>query len=304
MYGKIDRKKKSFALHSVRGGLHYTNHMKLPLFLLLATLGVTATPLLASQQFEESFSGMVSGPADTNNNGHRDLGDDGAEMGEWTARGKEVWTVEIPENQTEQRLILKGWNASWHPLGRPHGVQVGASRALELSVTVSVMKQRTQNWAWLSDELQNGYGISYGGKENSVRLIKLVDNKTPFGPHRDRSMWVQELGLLEMPDTPLPEQLPEDSPLTLHLRVEQSKSGAPVKLTIWHSSPAGGTETSYESPLLQVTDDGTGQQVALKVAGATPVIDLDTLTWIGISGTRPKDDVFPSFWRVTVNSLD
>lgn len=278
--------------------------MKLPLFILLAVLGPSLAPLCASQQFEENFSQMTSGPADTNNNSHRDLADDGAEVGEWTARGQEVWTVEVPENQTEKRLILRGWNASWHPLGRPHGVQVGSRRALELSMTVSVTKQRTQNWAWLSDELQNGYGLSYGGKENSIRLIKLVENKTPFGPHRDRSMWVQEQGQLEMPDIPLPEQLPEDSPLTFHLRIEQAKSGEPVKLTVWHSSPEGGTETTYESPLLQVTDDGTGSQVSLKVTGATPVIDLDTLTWIGISGTRPKDDFFPSFWRVTVQSLD
>jgi len=278
--------------------------MKLSLFIFSVLFVHWMTPLLVAADFEENFSTMVSGPTDTNKNSHRDLADDGAEKGEWVARGIEVWSVEVPENQSELRLVLYGGNASWHPMGRLHGVALSGRRALELSMTVSVSKQRIQNWAWLSDELQNGYGISYGGKENSVRLIKLTENGTPFGPHRDRSMWVQSFGQLEMPDIPLPEQLPEDSPLTFHLRVEQAQSGGPVKLTIWHSSPEGGTETTYESPLLQVIDDGTGAEVALKEAGATPVIDLDSLTWIGISGTRPKEDFFPSFWNVMVQTLE
>ncbi len=246
---------------------------------------------LHADTFVEDFSTMANGGGDKPNIRE-------GEANGWSGRGLESWAVE--DSSLHQKKVLKSLTGlpNWHPLGHPHGLDLAGVKSLEVFMTVVQSKSHSANWVWLADESQNGYGVEYSGFNRRLRIFKIRNCNAPFADARDISAWICEIAKTPSGDeTKIIDPIDEDSLVTLHLRVEQEKPGGPVTLTAWNVNDSTGVSASYESPLEQVIDDGSGSTFGSENDGSGPVFDLSALTFLAFTAETAKDGL-PVFVKV------
>lgn len=280
--------------------------MKIPLFLSIMTMLVAPPTVRSADTFMEDFSTFVNGKDDTytgedSEGVNQNLNGADADANEWIGRGMYNWQVKSVGS--DNRLIIHekgGGPPTWRPLGKMHDLDLAVTTSVDLMMELPIKSEQTTNWLWLSDEFQNGYGIEYTGRHQKVRILKLWGNTTPFGPHKNTSKWaapVVDSESVTNAELPLVDP-PAETPVTLFLRIEQESNGMPVTLTLWHAAEEAGSSTSYEQPLVQFVDDGSGTIFKSPDGVLSPVLDLTTLTWLGISGSIPKSDGTAEFIKI------
>lgn len=257
---------------------------RLSLCVVLLSLGLPVLPTrgLAADALVEDFSRLKNGgePATL-------LGE-GAETNDWNGRGLETWKVE--EMPLLQKNVLRSLQGlpNWHPLGRPHRLGLGGAKALEVAMRVVQTRAHSANWVWVADELQNGYGIAYSVYDRRIQIFKLRGGSLPFEQSRDVSDWKTEIATVDATEGKISQPIEADTLVAIHLRIEQAAQHGPVTLTAWFSSEATGEATSFETPSLQVVDDGSGSKFG-SAEDHGPVFDLSDLTHLALTGSSSKD---------------
>lgn len=215
---------------------------------------------------------------------------DSGQRNEWNGRGLETWKIE--ESPSLQKNLLKSVNglASWHPLGRPHKLNLKGVTALEVYMTVVQAKSHSSMWVWLADEFQNGYGVEYVGIKQTIKIFKLRGNERPFEHSRDVSAWIQEFGEdTSGVGTKIADVIEDGALVTIKLRVEQSSPKGPVTLTAWNVIDQGGTSTDYDGPIARLVDDGSGSTFSSSDKSSGPAFNLEDLTYLAFSASNNKD---------------
>lgn len=241
----------------------------------------------------EDFSKLTNG-------GDTGLSRTDGETNGWNGRGLETWKIE--ESTAHKKKILRSVNglAGWHPLGKPHDLNLNGVKSVTASMTVLQQKSHSTLLVWLADENQNGYGVEYMGFGQQLRIFKLQGNQLPFGQSRDVSAWVQLLGQDESGrNGKILEPIDDDALVNIRLKIEQDKAGGPVTLTAWSVVEVNGIASSAEDPLFKMVDDGSGAGFSNAQGKSTPTIDLGQLTFLAFSASNNKDGQ-PAFSSVGV----
>lgn len=240
----------------------------------------------------EDFSMWANGEADSNANRTLDILDGGASANGWSV--KRGYTI---ENTAEGRALVigagRGSPLTWNQMGKDHGIDVSKEKAVELTMKVANPRENGASWfaVWLCDEIRNGYGMDYGGifpmkNRVGVRIFKFRENTIPFDSSKLPQFAAAEGEPAEEKATNLKEIVPLGQYVVFHLRIEQAKSGEPVTLTVWNTGCPEVSDTSYEEPLLRMEDDGKGTVFHSSDGGFGPVLDLSSLTHVGVSGAQ------------------
>lgn len=244
----------------------------------------------------EDFSTWENGPEDTNGNATLDIADGGSSTNDWTQN--RVYSVEALEGGKD--LVLsntRGQPLSWNQIGKAHGLPLTDAKALEISMRVANPREKgaTSFLLLLGNETRNGYGLFYGGlfpmkNRVGVSVVKWRDSDQPFGSKPLPKVSIDE-GYRAEGDTLTKFEQPI-SPgqfVDLHMRIEQEKAGSPVILTVWNTGCDEVPDTSYEEPLLKLEDDGSGAVFRQADGSHGPIMDLATLTYIGLSASQQLD---------------
>lgn len=253
----------------------------------LGTSAIGAAP----KPFED-FSMWANGNADSNANQILDILDEGASVNGWSV--KRGYTI---EDTAEGRALVigagRGSPLTWNQMGKAHGVDLSKEKAVELTMKVANPRENGASFfaVWLCDETRNGYGMDYGGifpmkNRVGVRIFKFRENAIPFDSAKLPQFAVAEGEPAEEKATNLKESVPPGQNIVFHLRIEQAKSGEPVTLTVWNTGCPEVSDTSYEEPLLRMEDDGKGNVFHSSDGSSGVVLDLSSLTHVGVSGAQ------------------
>ena len=247
----------------------------------------------ATQKPFEDFSTWANGPMDTNNNKILDILDEGAAVNSWAVKRGAPYVVGDSAGGRVLILGAGGGPLGWNQIGKPHEINLSGEKAVEISMKVANPREDGASFftVWLCDEFRNGYGMGYGGvfpmkNRVEVRIFKFHGNTVPFDNAKPKLPgFAEENG--QLPDgkpVTLKEIVPPGQFIEFHLRIEQSKSGSPVTLTLWNTGCPEVSDTSYEAPLLKLEDDGKGTAFHSPDGTFGSVMDLSSLTHVGVSG--------------------
>ena len=261
---------------------------------------LASVPVRAQTQFLEDFTKIEAGTADTNRNGRLDLMDSGAELNGWF--GNSAYTV---TTTSEGKALLqtegKGGPANWNMLGKPHGLDLSKAKAVELSMRVANNREAGPSsfCLWLCDENRNGYGVILNGiypvlSRIGLQGVKFRGSEVPFGePKNPTFAYAQGEPLLTEAEKGHLEILPHRGEfITLHLRLEQNKTGGPVALITWYTDSSEVQNYSVESPVLTQIDEGDGNVFRTPEGDSGPLMNLAELIYVGLTATAfiPKAD--------------
>ena len=123
-----------------------------------------------------------------------------------------------------------------------------------------------------------------------VSIVKWRDSDQPFGSKPLPKVSIDE-GYRAEGDTlaKFEQVISPGQFVDLHMRIEQEKAGSPVTLTVWNTGSDEVPDTSYEEPLLKLEDDGSGAVFRQADGSHGPLLDLATLTYIGLSASQQLD---------------
>ena len=209
----------------------------------------------------------------------------------WSIRGGSDYSIANMGSPQNQVIVLSpGGPNTWHTAGKPHQVSV-TNGAIEISGQIALnARSNPAGQIWLSDSLQNGYGIFtniVGDGDNKASIVKFRDSTVPFAPSpgSPTANWAVALG--EHYDQPVKVGGGFASDfigfIEFHLRLEQSAPGMPVTLTLWFTG-SNLADTSYANPAQRLVDDGGGTVFNNGAGGYGPVLDLTNLTYLAFTG--------------------
>ena len=239
---------------------------------------VTAGPTTVFEDFEAWPLGTVPNGFPTVING-------------WSIRNGNAYSIaNLGSPQNKSVVLAPNGPSTWHTAGKPHQVSV-TNGAIEISGQIALnARDNPVGQIWLSDALQNGYGIFtniiYPG-ENHASIVKFRGSTVSFAPSpgSPTANWVVPLGEHYKQTVKVGGIFATDfiGFIEFHLRLQQAAPGMPVTLTLWFTG-SNVANTSFASPVQQLVDDGSGSVFNNGAGGFGPVIDLTKLTYLAFTG--------------------
>jgi len=255
-------------------------------FILAAGLAVLTVPLRAGEVFQEDFEEGWANDPET-----KQLGPDGGWPSNWAFRGKQsaaFWSVVDSGGPQKKVFEFKGgsFNGGWWIAAAQHDVVCPSGKTLQLDGWIreaeTPLGAEDVAYLWLSTLEQNGYGITVrrsnrcegppqkiNDGNNYAGIFKFRDSTVKFGEQRTPG-WTNLKG--DLPDAHTIVESASDEYLHFFLRLKQTANGTPVEIALYYN-------TTDSSPVMTWTDDG-------KQFG--DVIDLENLTWVGITAENGK----------------
>lgn len=250
-----------------------------------------------------------------------------ANTGQWNSQNFSKWKVVDAGGTHGNAMAIAVFDTPMQiSMGRAHGQDVSSAKWIEMSVDVKAEGLNNPNkdsyvinrMFWISDANQNGYGVffsSYKGinefenLRNSLCALKCFDGTYPFGS------WGPAVSVAGSPywheDVIRPAGFDfyytsADWPyatkewMTIHIRLEQSAPGEPVKFTAWITG-LGEHNSSYLDPIMQVIDNGQTFSAGDPRYYVTNIYDITKLTHIG--HTAYNHDVDNDTWYNLIDNV-